>query len=44
LVDVDGTISDPIHDEFDDCIEYLEKSYSVKSRWLKLQENLRKKR
>ena len=43
LIDPDGDIFGPIHDEFNECIEYLDKNYSVKSRWLKLPESLREK-
>lgn len=41
-IDQSGDIFVPIHDDFDDCIEYLDKKYSVKSKWLKIPENLRR--
>ena len=42
-IDSDGDIFVPIHDDFDDCIEYLDKNYSIKSKWIKLPETLREK-
>ena len=42
MIDPDGDIFVPIHDDFDDCVEYLDKNYSIKSKWLKSPENLRK--
>ena len=41
-IDPNGDIFEPIHDDFDDCVEYLNKNYSIKSKWLKLPESLRK--
>jgi len=42
-IDLDGEIFVPVHDEFDDLIEYLDSNYSIKSKWLKSPEFLRQK-
>jgi len=39
--DVEGKIFGPIHDEFDDCINYLDDNYSIRSKVWKVPENLR---
>jgi uncharacterized protein (TIGR02391 family) len=40
-IDSHGDIFDPIHDEINECIDYLDKNYSTKSKILKLPETLR---
>jgi len=40
-IDVEGKIFVSLHDEFDDCVNYLDENYSIKSKWLKDPENLR---
>ena len=40
-IDDEVDLFDPIHDEFNDLIEFLDENYSVKSKWLKKPEFLR---
>lgn len=39
--DSEGEFFPSIHDDFNECIEYLDGNYSIKSRWLKEPEHLR---
>lgn len=41
-IDTQGDLFGPLHDDFTDCIEYLDQNYSIKSKWYKTPENLRK--
>ena len=40
-IDPDGEIFVPIHDEFDDCIDYLDEKYSVTSKFWKKKQYLK---
>ena len=40
-IDVDGDMFGSIHDDMNECIDYLEENYSTKSKWLKTPEDLR---